>query len=465
MAVTSFKLSQKWTLFMVSLYAFLLQVHTAHGYAPILRNRVGMRHVRVARGSSSGPQATSQEYSFRLSTKNMKGYSQTRLYYIEYDDEEEGSGGKPDEDDEGDDAIEQKAIEIVKALGSNPLIRIFTNSYSFFWNFPKKTMPYDTPWLFLRNSSAEFISWYQFPHNLPPYRYVGEEMGFRSDMFAYGLPGNTLPLGNWDPFGFQCVDKKMLMKYRESELKHGRLAMLACLGFIVQEISHPLHNDIGGMAITHMAQLQHLGDRSSIFKNLHPPIRNIEGILSRITGTAFFEVNAAIMPDGVDSPIGDTYPFISVDYIFVVGLLAVFELSALAKHWTRWRPDEYNHQFEHNMGVGNLRNDYVNGDYGFDVLGLMPKGARSRRRMVERELNHGRLAMIAIIGMIGQEYLTGISVYETAFNLLVGEADNNLYTTTNPSMFDQIMRLPSFVLDQMSQAGMGIEPQIPQPSK
>jgi hypothetical protein len=44
-----------------------------------------------------------------------------------------------------------------------------------------------------RNSTTDFISYYQWPHNLPPYAYLGE--GFPSDFFCYGLPGNTLPLG------------------------------------------------------------------------------------------------------------------------------------------------------------------------------------------------------------------------------------------------------------------------------
>lgn len=36
----------------------------------------------------------------------------------------------------------------------------------------------------------------------------------------------------------------------------GRLAMLACVGFVLQEVMHPLHEDIGGMAITHMEQVR-----------------------------------------------------------------------------------------------------------------------------------------------------------------------------------------------------------------
>merc|ERR1719487_2818174 len=56
--------------------------------------------------------------------------------------------------------------------------------------------------------------------------------------YAKALPGVTEPLGFWDPLGF-CSDEKLtegkLKFYREVELKHGRVGMLAALGFVVGE--------------------------------------------------------------------------------------------------------------------------------------------------------------------------------------------------------------------------------------
>ena len=96
--------------------------------------------------------------------------------------------------------------------------------------------------------------------------------------------GNTLPLGNWDPLFLQNTSPAVFRKYRESELKHGRLAMLSgiytsdsftstkqtvhnhflhllpVVGFLVQESYHPMHEAIGGMAITHMASVLHLAN-------------------------------------------------------------------------------------------------------------------------------------------------------------------------------------------------------------
>ena len=57
--------------------------------------------------------------------------------------------------------------------------------------------------------------------------------------FAYGLPGNFNALGggelNWDPAGFlEGKSELEVNRYRECELTHGRVGMLASLGFLVQ---------------------------------------------------------------------------------------------------------------------------------------------------------------------------------------------------------------------------------------
>merc|ERR1712188_254331 len=49
------------------------------------------------------------------------------------------------------------------------------------------------------------------------------------------------PLGFFDPLGFSAdCDEGKLAFYREVELKHGRIAMLAALGLVVGEQFHPL---------------------------------------------------------------------------------------------------------------------------------------------------------------------------------------------------------------------------------
>jgi hypothetical protein len=71
--------------------------------------------------------------------------------------------------------------------------------------------------------------------------------GFRDknvEMFAASLPGNLpaiFPNQFFDPLRF-CADipEGKLCFYREVELKHGRVGMLASLGFLVGESFHPL---------------------------------------------------------------------------------------------------------------------------------------------------------------------------------------------------------------------------------
>merc|ERR1719440_1261589 len=60
-------------------------------------------------------------------------------------------------------------------------------------------------------------------------------------MKAEEMSGVAGPLGFFDPVGFSTdVPEGKLLFYREVELKHGRLCMLASLGILVAENFHPL---------------------------------------------------------------------------------------------------------------------------------------------------------------------------------------------------------------------------------
>ena len=81
--------------------------------------------------------------------------------------------------------------------------------------------------------------------------------------FAFGLPGSLDPAPEFDPFGFADDATLLQMKsYRESETTHGRVAMLAFVGFLVTEAPfefHPLFTtadkDIGP-AIRHLDEVR-----------------------------------------------------------------------------------------------------------------------------------------------------------------------------------------------------------------
>ena len=298
--------------------------------------------------------------------------------------------------------------DVQQLLTRNPIANVVQNTYSFFYWLPRRNIPFDSPWEILTNNTAEFIAWYQIPHNLPPYIYLSE--GYPEDFFCWGLPGNTLPLGNWDPWFMQNTSPAVMKKYRESELKHGRLAMLASFGFITQELYHPLYANVGGLAVTHMAQLLHLPAEQSLFYRLFAGLQDLFGSLNIDISSPLPLPTDMMIPADVTTTFSTLLASIPLDYLAVVLFFASFEWSALHRNWTRWLPNEWDHQFVGNYGIGNLQESYENGNYAFDVLRLRPEDKIEYREMQNKELNHGRLAMIAMAGMLLQEYLTGVPV-------------------------------------------------------
>merc|ERR1712013_528978 len=73
------------------------------------------------------------------------------------------------------------------------------------------------------------------------------------------MPDALAPLGFWDPLGVAAkADENTLKRYREAEVTHGRVAMLAALGFLVGEAvegsSFLFDGSITGPAIDHFLQ-------------------------------------------------------------------------------------------------------------------------------------------------------------------------------------------------------------------
>lgn len=72
------------------------------------------------------------------------------------------------------------------------------------------------------------------------------------------LPGVLAPTGYFDPFRFSAnVSEDTIKRWREAELKHGRVAMLAALGLLIGETWNPLFGGkVLGPAIYHFQQVQ-----------------------------------------------------------------------------------------------------------------------------------------------------------------------------------------------------------------
>jgi hypothetical protein len=170
------------------------------------------------------------------------------------------------------------------------------------------------------------------------------------------LPGILAPVGLFDPLDFAAkADVPTLKRYREAELTHGRVAMLATIGFLVGEkvegSSFLFDAAIKGPAITHLSQVP----------------GGFWAILLTLIGAAETRRAETGWVDPSDVPVA--------------------------------KP-------------GLLRDDYSPGDIGFDPLGLKPTDPEEFNTMATKELQNGRLAMLAAAGFLAQELTDGKGIIE-----------------------------------------------------
>jgi len=157
--------------------------------------------------------------------------------------------------------------------------------------------------------------------------------------------GVQAPVGFWDPLGLaKDGDVESFKRRRATELKHGRVAMLACIGYIT------------------------------------PEFFRFPGDCSPSQGLSFNEI-----PNGLAA----------VSKIPSVGLLQWFVFcGAMEKGLLQHDPARAPGDFE-NGGVLGVPNGST-----------LPPG-EERNRKLSAELANGRLAMMAIVGMFYQDGLTG----------------------------------------------------------
>ena len=182
------------------------------------------------------------------------------------------------------------------------------------------------------------------PPNMPLNGWIPSE-----NEFAWGLPGKTPPFEEgFDPLGFtNLVSLGDFKRYREAEVTHGRVAMLAALGFIVSERFHPLF----GLPETEVLAIDAL-------------------TMVRKEVPFFFEI-----------------------------LAITIATAELFRALVGWAPPSFA-----TVAMGDtLQDDYYPGDIGFDPLGLKPTDMEEFEELEAKELNNGRLAMIGISGMVAQE--------------------------------------------------------------
>eukprot|EP00980_Cylindrotheca_fusiformis_P005893 scaffold1242_cov123-Cylindrotheca_fusiformis.AAC.2 len=164
------------------------------------------------------------------------------------------------------------------------------------------------------------------------------------------LDGSLAGDVGFDPFGFAGADKESLVYMREAEIKHSRLAMLAVVGWPLAELWDKPLADASGL----------------------PPLLTKNGESPSLLNGGLDRVDAAY-------------------WVAVIALAGIVELENMKMMEQKAKA-------------------YVPGDCNFDPLGLLPEDSAGQMSMMTKEIKHGRLAMMAILGFAIQEALYGIPV-------------------------------------------------------
>ena len=148
---------------------------------------------------------------------------------------------------------------------------------------------------------------------------------------------------------------QMVKYYQEVEIKHGRVAMLAATGFLVGERFHPLF----GGAI----------DVPSYLAFQQTPLQTFWPVV--VAAIGFFEFKTAIPTFVPPGTMGENL-------------------------WT-------------------LKPDHIPGNV-FDPLAKAKQMSKKELKVMQtKEINNGRLAMLAIAGMVAQELVTGEKIFGPNF--------------------------------------------------
>jgi len=161
------------------------------------------------------------------------------------------------------------------------------------------------------------------------------------------LAGNV----GFDPLGF-ASNNEQLLEYREAEVKHARLAMLAAIGWPVSELKD---RDIADYF--NAPSVLDDGDRVPSMLN-----GGLERIDPRFWG-------------------------------FCLGMSAAIDMYGVSK--------------SRRGSVG-----YFPGNLGFDPLNLFPTDKEGQENRKLAEIKHGRIAMLGVVGYVFEEYFTKMAVVD-----------------------------------------------------
>lgn len=189
------------------------------------------------------------------------------------------------------------------------------------------------------------------------------------------LDGSMAGDVGFDPLGL-ADSPANLTRYREAEIRHARLAMLAAAGWPLSELWDKKIASLVGM----------------------DPVLD----------------SAGRVPSVLNGGMDRISPFYWVGCIGLAGAIELLGLANVSK-----------------------KEGYFPGNYGFDPLGLYPTGEgaeKGQKWMQTAEIKNGRLAMLAITGFALQEFVTHISVidqtpifFKPITQVLMDQANNGYF--------------------------------------
>jgi len=196
-----------------------------------------------------------------------------------------------------------------------------------------------------------------------------------------GLTGATDPFPEGlDILGFcNGIDGSSLQRYREAEITHGRVSMLATVGFLIGE---------------------------------------------QVEGSSF------LFDAQVTGPAVNHFQQVPTPFWFAIGtVIAIAESTRVQTGWAD--PGQSDKLFL-------LKDGYIPGNLNFDPLGLgNGKSEEELNVLRNKELNNGRVAMIAISGMIAQELVDGLNLLPADVALELGNGDLQAMQKTCAGMVDE----------------------------
>jgi len=163
------------------------------------------------------------------------------------------------------------------------------------------------------------------------------------------LTGELAGDAGFDPLQLS-KNREQLYYYREAEIKHARLAMLAAAGWPISELFDAKIAEYFGLAPAIDASTDRV-----------PSLLNggLENISPKFWG-------------------------------FCLGFCAAIDIYGIQR--TRYMSEEE-------------EKSYLPGDFSFDPLGFYPKTQEEQKSMQLAEIKHGRIAMLAVVGYAAQEAL------------------------------------------------------------